>query len=336
MNTTGQGVLQRKKLTHWLTHTVLAFTLSYTSLTFSGVAAKEDQLQTTSSQKHHVLIVYSPDSTLHTNIIDSLTEELKPHHSEFDITKTTPNKIAETKNYNYDLVVAMGPMGMKSAETDFPYTKKLFISTDPNKYQLHPDKNKNDSILYMAQPYCRQMQFIKLINPQWKTISILNSAIKPVNSAAIIQCANVYDLNLYSVNTSKNDLTKKLKHALNNSDVLLALPDNSIYNKKTVKNILLTSYRYRKPVIAFSNNFVNAGALASINSDTKQIAQSTGKMIKQFFNSGFHFKDSVNYPDSFNINLNKQVFMALDISLPDIKKIKKRLLHNTGISGKSK
>jgi putative ABC transport system substrate-binding protein len=83
--------------------------------------------------------------------------------------------------------------------------------------------------------------------------------------------------------TDKDDnITDKIKHALHHSDVLLALPDSNIYNSKTVKNILLTSYRYRKPVIGFSKNFVDAGALAAIYSDTEMIAMTASKLIEQY------------------------------------------------------
>lgn len=215
---------------------------------------------------------------------------------------------------------------MKSADKHYPESNKLFISTDPNTYRLDTNKNKNDAVLYMTQEYCRQIRFIKLLDTQWKTISILHSQEKHIDSKTIQKCANKYDIKLYTVSTTaKENLTVKIKHALHHSDVLLALPDSNIYNSKTVKNILLTSYRYRKPVIAFSKNFVNAGALASIHSNTEQIAQSASKLVEQYFDSGKRFIKAINYPDAFDININRQVFRALDLSAPDIDELKQAL-----------
>ncbi|NOR41719.1 MAG: hypothetical protein GQ572_00165, partial [Gammaproteobacteria bacterium] len=128
-----------------------------------------------------------------------------------------------------------------------------------------------------------------------------------------------------------------IKDVLNHSDVLLALPDKNIYNSKSVKNILLTSYRHRKPVIAFSRNFVEAGALAAIYSSTEQIAQSASDLVGQYFKSGQRFKQSVNYPLAFDISINRQVFRALDLSIPDIDKLKQTLKDSeTDKSGKLK
>ena len=104
--------------------------------------------------------------------------------------------------------------------------------------------------------------------------------------------------------------------------MLLAKPDSSIYNSKTVKNILLTSYRSRKPVIGFSKNFSKAGALASIYSTPTQIAETATSIIDNYITSGNSFSRKENYPDDFEISINRQVFRALDMDLPDIEKLK--------------
>lgn len=218
---------------------------------------------------------------------------------------------------------------MNSADQIYPEINKLLISTDPNRYRLDEVKNKDDAILYMTQPYCRQIHFIKLINPKWKTISILSSREKPVDSTVISKCASGYGIDIYTGQVTKEEnIAHHIKDALNHSDVLLALPDNNIYNGRTVKNILLTSYRYRKPVIAFSKNFVNAGALASIYSDTRQIAHSGRELVEEYFESGNVFRSQVNHPDKFELDINKQVIRALNIPLPDTDDIKKSLQTN--------
>lgn len=182
----------------------------------------------------------------------------------------------------------------------------------------------------MAQPYCRQVQFLKLLNRKWKTIGLLNSQEKPINTKIIRQCAKKHKLETYIVNTTIDEqLKEQIKDVLNHSDILLALPDNNIYNSKTVKNILLTSYRYRKPVIAFSRSFSDAGALASIYSSTEQISQSASKLVEHYFKTGQRFKKSVNYPQAFELSINSQVFRALDLSIPDLDELKQTLEHLT-------
>ncbi len=278
-----------------------------------------------SLKPRHVYIVFSPDNELHSNIAQKISEDLKLRRPAIVVSTISPDKKIKTVESKTDIIIGIGHEGMKSADKYYPGIKKLFISTDPNKYKLNKDRNRNDAILYMTQSYCRQIRFIRQLNRQWKTISVLNSREKPVESKQLKQCANEHDITVYIVSTTdEKNISEKIKHALHHSDVLLALPDSNIYNSRTVKNILLTSYRYRKPVIAFSKNFVNAGALAAIYSDTEKIALSASKLIEQHFYSATPLV-SINYPDDFDIDINKQVFRALDIPIPDIDTIEMTL-----------
>jgi hypothetical protein len=278
-----------------------------------------------SGRSHNVYIIFSPENELHSSLARKISKDLKLRRPSIVVSNVAPGKKIKTVDSETDIVIGIGAEGMKSADILSPEINKLFISTDPNKYSLHKDRNRNDAILYMTQSYCRQIRFIRQLNRQWKIISILNSREKPIDSSQIQQCADKHDIRIYIVSTTgKDNITDKIKHALHHSDVLLALPDSNIYNSKSVKNILLTSYRYRKPVIAFSKNFVNAGALAAIYSDTEKIAMSAGKLIEQYLYSTTPI-ERVNYPDAFDISINRQVFRALDIPLPDIDTIKMTL-----------
>jgi len=327
MNKTEQGVLHQSKLIHLLVHILLFLAFCLTQPVSAKTLAENIAPHDKNTPKHHVYIIYSPDNTLHANIIQKLSENLKLKRPDIIISEVTPEEKIKAIDSNNDIIIGIGYMGMRSADKHYPKTKKLFISTDPNKYKLDKNKNKNDAILYMAQPYCRQIPFIKLLNSHWKTIGLLNSQEKPIDTNTIQQCAKKHGLGTYIVNTTGGEYMKEhIKDVLSHSDILLALPDKNIYNSQSVKNILLTSYRYRKPVIAFSKNFVDAGALASIYSSTEQIAQSAGNLIEQYFKSGQQFKKSVNYPQAFDVSINRQVFRALDLSIPDdIDKLKQTL-----------
>jgi hypothetical protein len=300
--------------------------LALTSYTAGlGASSSVSASSIENGRSHNVYIIFSPENELHSGLARKISKDLKLRRPSILVSNVAPGKKIKTVDSETDIVIGIGAEGMKSADTYYPEIKKLFISTNPNKYRLHKGRNRNDAILYMTQSYCRQIRFIRQLNRQWKIISILNSREKPIDSSQIQQCADEHDIKIYIVSTTgKDNITDKIKHALHHSDVLLALPDSNIYNSKSVKNILLTSYRYRKPVIAFSKNFVNAGALAAIYSDTEKIAMSAGKLIEQYLYSTTSI-ERVNYPDAFDISINRQVFRALDIPLPDIDTIKMTL-----------
>ncbi len=324
MKTTGQGILKINKLIHSCVLVLCSFILSFTVLAETFVI--ENSIHNENTLKHHVFIIYSPENSLHSKIIQQISGNLTLKYPDTIISHITPGEKITRINNSTDIIIGIGYAGMKDASQNYPETKKLFISTSLNKYRLDIKKNKNDAILYMTQPFCRQMKLINLLNKNWKTIGILSSQINPIDITAMQQCADKYDTKIVIVTKSSDDnLTHKIKQVLKQSDVLLALPDSRIYNRRTVKNILLTSYRYRKPVIAFSKNFVNAGALAAIHSSTEQIVKSASYLLEQFFKSGGQFKMSVNYPQEFYVSINRQVFRALDLNIPDTDKIKQAI-----------
>ena len=322
MNNNGQGVQYRNRLPGLFTRTLLLFTFLLAQPTHTAASPTN----ILSGETHNVFVIHSPDNSLHTDIIKNLSDDLTGKRADIIISKVAPETIIETVDPASDIIIGIGSAGMNNANKNYPEINKLFISTDPEKFSIDTETNKRDAVLYMTQSYCRQLQFISLINDKWRVVSILNSAEKPIDKHKLQQCGNKYGIYIYTVTTSTHEnITSDIKNAMNHSDLLLALPDKSIYNSRTVKNILLTSYRYRKPVIAFSQNFVGAGALASIHSNVEQIAQSASHLIEQYYKSNHKFKHSINHPQLFDISINRQVFRALDLHLPDTDKLEQTL-----------
>ena len=267
---------------------------------------------------NRLLIIYSGDSKLQTTLARLITEKTRQGQPGLSISASTTKEVATGQTGQPHLVVAIGKTAISSAQKHFPDTDTIFIAMSPESYRPDSKKSGSKAVLYMTPPVCRQLNLIKQIQPQWHTVSYLYS--NRANALPELhQCAKKKGMTLYGVHVSNTKyLTEKLKEALTHSDVLLALPNRKIYNSKTVKNILLTSYRHRKPVIAFSGNFVNAGALASIHSNIEQIAGSASTIIRQYFDNRGHFEQNVYYPSNYEASVNRQVFKALGLKAPDL------------------
>ena len=63
------------------------------------------------------------------------------------------------------------------------------------------------------------------------------------------------------------DLCKSLLSFKGKVDMVLVLPDNSLYNNATVQALILTSLESGTPIVGFSAAFVRAGAAAGIFAD---------------------------------------------------------------------
>jgi ABC-type uncharacterized transport system substrate-binding protein len=103
---------------------------------------------------------------------------------------------------------------------------------------------------------------------------------------------------------------------LRGSDAFIAIPDPLLSRPSSARTILLTSYRFQKPVIAFSRAYVEAGALAAVFSTPESVAADVASWLDA--GSGKTLKlPGLRGPASFEIAVNRQVARALGIRVPD-------------------
>lgn len=319
MKKSKQGVYRYSMLLRSLAGILLPVLLGSSQITFAN--------NTTNASKSHIIhLVYSSDSMLQSNIAKNISTHLTNKKPGSHITHLSPLQLNTVSQIKPDFVIAIGTENIRYTVNNFSKTNALLIASSPGEYNEAQQTKSKNAVLYMSQPYCKQIHLIKEINRQWRTVSYLSSKEKPVDSEAIAQCAERYDMDSYEVSTTDDGSTPSdIKKALSNSDLILALPDKTIYNGNSVKNILLTSYRSRKPVIGFSKNFVTAGALAAIYSNADQIAHSAIRLIDQYYSQKKYFDQKINYPQSFDISINRQVFRALNLKIPDTERLKRNL-----------
>ena len=320
MNKTEQGVLNSGRLPHLFSLLILLLTCFVLSIQQAS-ATKQDLT---------VLLLYTPDNRLQNTIAQKLSVTLSYRLTETRILAAGRAQFDDSEIDRNTLVVAIGKENIITANKKYPDNDKLLLSTRP--VEDRPVSNGHrSSLLYITQPVCRQLHFVKTLNPEWNSIGVIINDNPAQDKTEIISCAKTNSLtaNISTIDSAEQ-LTSLLKELLDGSDLLLALPDSSIYNSKTVKNILLTSYRLRKPVIGFSRNFTKAGALASTYSTPTQIAETATSIIDDYITSGYRFSRKENYPDDFEISINRQVFRALDMDLPDIEKLKNEIEASAG------
>lgn len=213
------------------------------------------------------------------------------------------------------IYIAIGQTAIKTLQSYNINAPLLRIS---NKATADAKYNSTTTHLVLEQQQCREIELIKAIKPDWKSIGILSS-ISSVNKATeLTKCAIKYNFNLliYSVN-DKDELTDTFEKAVRDSDAILALADPLIYNRQTVKNILLTSYRSGRPIIGYSESFIDAGAIAGIYTSPEAAGESATKIISDFLNNDWQFNRNIYYPTDFTVKTNRQVARSLGIDLPD-------------------
>jgi ABC-type uncharacterized transport system substrate-binding protein len=183
----------------------------------------------------------------------------------------------------------------------------------------------NFSAIVLDQPYARQLSLIKIIMPEAKNVGVLLGPTSAQFSEPLKEEAEERALNLLQEKvTQQTDLLPKLNKLLASSDVLMAIPDASIYSRETAQPILLTSYRHKKTVFGYSQSYVRAGALAAVYSSSKQIAQQTAEIaIASQASPGL--LPAPQAPKYFSIAVNYQVARSLDINLQNEEALYKKL-----------
>lgn len=177
--------------------------------------------------------------------------------------------------------------------------------------------------LYLDQPLGRQLDLLRLALPAARRIGVLwgpeSIGQQPLLNAALSARGMELSEGLVSDSTP---LITALRSALNAADALLAVADGIAFNPSTASNILLTSYRARTPVMAFSPAYVKAGALLSVHSTASQAGAQLAAMAAQYLQA--NALPASQYPQEFSITVNDYVAHSLGLTL-DAKVLTERL-----------
>jgi hypothetical protein len=220
-----------------------------------------------------------------------------------DVTVTERNG---SRNGKADLTIAVG---MKATEIAIAESSSPVLSVMVPKagYEALLEKHasrkplKTVSAIYLDQPWERQLNFIQAALPKHPIVGVLYS---PNTLIVLPRLPQGMSINAKSVRSAET-LFAALENILETSDVLLVIPDSEIYSSSNMRNILLTSYRHKVPLIGISQAYVNAGALCAIFSTPEQLAWQTASAIVSF--AADRQLPVSQYPASFSIGINQQV-----------------------------
>jgi putative tryptophan/tyrosine transport system substrate-binding protein len=279
-----------------------------------------------------VTIVLSSPTQTNLEFVESFRAELIATNNHnlkvkvIDLTEVEKLVVAE----NSELVVALGVKALTAASKLKHTTPVLGVFTPIPAFNSLLEKSGRDVSIFSAivldQPYWRQVSLIKAILPEAKKVGILLGSTSSSNSDFLIEAGEKAGLSVSVENiTQEAELIPKLKKSLENNDLLLAIPDPDIYNRETAQPILLTSYRYQKPVFGYSQSYVKAGALAAVYSSTKDLARQAAEIaIKTQQAPGL--LPVPQPPKYFSVQVNHQVARSLNIATIDDAEIYKKLL----------
>ncbi|RIX48466.1 MAG: hypothetical protein D3M94_06170 [Rhodocyclales bacterium GT-UBC] len=186
-------------------------------------------------------------------------------------------------------------------------------------------RNRRITAIYLDQPPARQAAFLRALLPGKKRVGMLVSTETQGVIGQFRSALNNAGLTLDTEDSdTENTLLPALNTLLQRNNLLLAIPDTTIYRRENIKAILVTTYRHQKPVVAFSAAFVNSGALAALYSTPAQIARQAAEVTSSLGST----LPAPMSPTQFAVVINSNVAQALDLVIPDEASIRRAILND--------
>ncbi|MGC5700358.1 ABC transporter substrate-binding protein [Pseudomonas sp. NFXW11] len=206
-------------------------------------------------------------------------------------------------------------------EPQGPATLVLRISRLQAQQRLQNTPHPRLSLLWSDPPLARQLRLIRQVLPQVRRVGVLYSADSQFLLKELQPAAQALGLELLSQAWDSTSDSRPLQELLRNSDVLLGLDDPQLFNPKTVKNLLLSSYARQQALIGPNAGFVRAGSLVSTYSDQQDWLQTLDSLLDQ---APAHWPRAL-YPAAFKVLSNPQVARSLGIEEIDPQAVARQL-----------
>lgn len=206
-------------------------------------------------------------------------------------------------------------------DTQGPATLVLRISRLQARQRLGNHVPGKISLLWSDPPLDRQLRLIANILPQAQRIGVLYGNDSEFLLPELRQHATALGLEIVAQPWDNINDSRPLLSLFKSSDVLLGLDDPQLYNPKTVKNLLLSSYARQLPLIGPNAGFVRAGSLASTYSDQADWLDVLNRLLDH---PPAGWPRSL-YPEHFKVVGNPQVARSLGIEQVDETTVATRL-----------
>lgn len=180
------------------------------------------------------------------------------------------------------------------------------------------------SALYLDQPLARRLQLLRLAVPQIRRLGVVLGPESRASETVLQQMAASQQMSFnIEIVSDEKQLIGALHGALSGSDALFAVPDTLVFNRRTAENILLTTYRLGKPVVAYSRSYVTAGALLAVYSTPAQIGHQIGETLRALPPSSA--LPPPQHPRYFDVEVNEHVARSLGLNLESGQELARRL-----------
>lgn len=250
------------------------------------------------------------------SIISSFKQSLSTHNLDIQIINFDEKALIEATLQNKDVcVISIGSQSFEKINKASPACSLSLLVSRNQFQQSSATFRRSASAIYLNQPLAR-------------IAAVLRQTLKHAQKASIV-VSNDWPEDIDIKNTkmdfyikhidSGDSIIQAFRQASRNTDFVIAIPDANIYNKSNIKNILLTTYKAKTPLIGYSMALSRAGSLISVYTPAEQL----GRQAAEWFINGH--KKMTGAPKYFKVELNQNVAKSLNIKLKNKTLFKRKI-----------
>jgi putative ABC transport system substrate-binding protein len=235
-----------------------------------------------------VLVLSSRDNPAYRQVVESFEAFLQEEVGGLEFVSVTlddddaksQQQLAALREKEIVLVFALGTQATTLAAERFPAVS-VVSSMVLSRGDLESLPNVTGVALEFSPAI--QLQWMRRLLPEAKRIGVLfDPALNQAWVDATQRLAKKKGLVLVPIPVNHaRELPAGLKKLARTADVLWAIPDKTVYSSKTLKQVLLSSFRSRIPVVGLSGSWVKAGALYALDRDYQDVGRQTGVIAKK-------------------------------------------------------
>jgi hypothetical protein len=258
------------------------------------------------------LIIKSSDNNYYNRSLEQLIN-LTDAGVDFTITTLQPDT-SNAATGRFDRVVALGHDAIKHALHHHADSTVLHAYLTKHEHHLL-DLPSNHYALLLDQPLEIYLGLVGQLLPGSR-VGVIRDALDQIAPSQLEDSERKHGIRLEQVLFSNDGNPVNLaRQLLQRNDLLLALPEPGIFNRRTLKGILLATYRLNKPLVSYSPAHVKAGALAAVFTTPEQIGQQLAGLLGKLARQQIAGMAKYRYADQFEIAINRQVARSLGIEL---------------------
>ena len=212
-----------------------------------------------------------------------------------------------------DIVIAIGTEASKLLSKSSFDTPVLNIFLPRTAYRMHWEgAGKKTGAIFLEQAPERYVRMTKALLPDARKVSGFMEYDRVVVNMFKTSFAEKH-IKFDAFDLTSDNFIKNLKASLEDTDLLLIPAGHPALTPHRARWLLYMAYRKKVPVIAYSEQFVDAGALASIYSTPPQIGKQAAELIEKMLSRHELSKSplpSTVYPEYFMVETNRKVTEA--------------------------